>query len=66
MLPVQVSLNKKDVLVYQEVQTFVRKQAAQVWAKRRQTELAVSSAVERAYRGGHTGKDMIKIGSDVW
>lgn len=50
-LSVQVSLNKKDVLVYQEAQTFVRQQVAQVWAKRRETELAKSGGIERACDG---------------
>lgn len=50
---------EKGVLVYQEAQTFARKQAAQAWAKRRETELAEHGAIERANRGGHAIKDMI-------
>ncbi len=50
---------EKGVLVYQEAQTFARKQAAQAWAKRRETELAGHGAIERANRGGHAIKDMI-------
>ncbi len=42
--------------VYQESQTFARKQA---WAKRRETELAVPSAIERATQVWHTVKEMI-------
>ncbi|UPF02353.1 site-specific integrase [Pseudomonas mosselii] len=56
---VQIRLKKKGVLVYQECQTFARKQAAQAWAKRRETELAEPGAIERANRGGHAVKDMI-------
>lgn len=56
---VQIRLKKKGVLVYQESQTFARKQAAQAWAKRRETELAEPGAIERANRGGHAVKDMI-------
>lgn len=56
---VQIRLKKKGVLVYQEAQTFARKQAAQAWAKRRETELAEPGAIERANRGGHAVKDMI-------
>jgi len=37
---VQICLKKKGVLVYQEDRTFARRQAAQRWAKRRETELA--------------------------
>lgn len=36
---VQIRLKKKGVIVYQEAQTFARQQAAQAWAKRRETEL---------------------------
>ena len=57
---VQIRLKKKGVIVYQEAQTFARKQAAEAWAKRRETELAVPGAIERASRKGHTVKDMIE------
>ncbi|MNP29016.1 hypothetical protein D3C76_1220220 [compost metagenome] len=53
---VQIRLKKKGVLVYQESQTFARKQAAQAWAKRRETELAEPGAIERANRTGHAGQ----------
>ncbi|NWB30686.1 site-specific integrase [Pseudomonas gingeri] len=56
---VQIRLKKKGVIVYTEAQTFARKQAAQAWAKRRETELAEPGAIERASRRGHTIKDMI-------
>lgn len=38
---VQIRLKKKGVIVYQEAQTFARKQAAQAWAKRRETEFLI-------------------------
>ena len=41
---VQIRLKKKGVLVYQEDRTFARKQAAQGWGKRRETELAEPGA----------------------
>ncbi|QVM98368.1 tyrosine-type recombinase/integrase [Pseudomonas sp. B21-012] len=56
---VQIRLKNKGVLVYQECQTFARKQAAQAWAKRRETELAEPGAIERANRKGHTVREMI-------
>lgn len=55
----QIRINRDKVTVYQESQTFVRKQAAVAWAKRRETELAVPGAIERANRRGHATKDMI-------
>lgn len=55
----QIRINRDKVTVYQESQTFVRKQAAVAWAKRRETELAVPGAIERANRRGHAIKDMI-------
>lgn len=36
---VQICLEKNGALVYQEAQTFARKQAAQAWVKRRKTGL---------------------------
>ncbi len=57
---VQIRLKKKGVIVYQEAQTFAHKHAAQAWAKRRETELAVTGAIERASRKGHTVKEMIE------
>lgn len=55
----QIRINRDKVTVYQESQTFVRKQAAVAWAKRRETELAEPGAIERANRVGHTVKQMI-------
>ncbi|WP_236170131.1 site-specific integrase [Pseudomonas parasichuanensis] len=55
----QIRINRDKVTVYQESQTFARKQAAVAWAKRRETELAEPGAIERASRVGHKVKDMI-------
>lgn len=56
----QIRINRDKVTVYQESQTFARKQAAVAWAKRRETELAEPGAIERASRVGHTVKQMIE------
>lgn len=56
---VQIHINRDNVTVYQESQTFVRKQAAQAGEKRRETELSLSGATERANRSGHAGKGMM-------
>lgn len=48
----QIRINRDKVTVYQESQTFARKQAAVAWAKRRETELADPDAIERASRVG--------------
>lgn len=56
---VQIRINRDKVTVYQESQTFARKQAAVAWAKRRETELSEPGAIERASRVGHTVKQMI-------
>lgn len=55
----QIRINRDKVTVYQESQTFARKQATVAWAKRRETELAEPGAIERAGRVGHKVKDMI-------
>lgn len=56
---VQIRLKNKGALVYQECQTFARKQAAQAWARKRETELAEPGAIERANRKVATVKEMI-------
>lgn len=56
---VQIRLKNKGVLVYQECQTFARKQAAQAWARKRETELAEPGAIERANRKAATVKEMV-------
>lgn len=56
---VQIRLKNKGALVYQECRTFARKQAAQAWARKRETELAEPGAIERANRKAATVKEMI-------
>jgi integrase len=55
----QIRINRDGKTVYQESQTFDRKQIAQAWIKRRETELAAPGAIERANRKGATIKEMI-------
>lgn len=57
---VQIRIKKNGLQVYQESQTFARKQAAQAWAKRRETELSEPGAIERAKRSGTTIAFMIE------
>lgn len=56
---VQIRIYREKVTVYQESQTFARKQAAVAWVKRRETKLSEPGAIERANRVGHTLKQMI-------
>lgn len=56
----QIRINRDGKTVYQESQTFDRKQVAQAWIKRRETELAQPGAIERANRKGVTIKKMIE------
>lgn len=56
----QIRINRDGKTVYQESQTFDRKQVAQAWIKRRETELAQPGAIERANRKGVTIKQMIE------
>ncbi len=53
----QIRIKRDGVQVYQESQTFARKQAAQAWA--RESELDEPGAIERASRKGATAKEMI-------
>ncbi len=55
----QIRINRDGQPVYQETHTFDRKQAAQVWMKRREAELAVSVAIERMNRKTVSVKEMI-------
>ncbi len=55
----QIRIMREGVRVYQESQTFDRRQTAQAWLKRRETELAEPGAIERANRKGVTVKDMV-------
>jgi len=51
---------QQGVTVYQESQTFDRRSTAQVWIKRRETELAEPGAIARANRKGVTVRQMIE------
>jgi hypothetical protein len=55
----QICIKRDGVQVYQESQTFARKQAAQAWARKRESELDEPGAIERASRKGATAKEMI-------
>ena len=52
----QIRIKRDGVQVYQESQTFARKQAAQAWARKRESELDEPVAIERASRKGATLK----------
>ncbi|WP_055128397.1 site-specific integrase [Pseudomonas mediterranea] len=55
----QIRLFRDGVQVYQESQTFARKQAAQAWVRKRESELDEPGAIERASRKGASVKEMI-------
>jgi len=55
----QIVIKRKGVIVHREAKTFDRQQAASAWLKRRETELAVPGAVERAKTSGVTLDDVI-------
>lgn len=48
----QIRINRDGAQVYQETQTFARKQAAQAWIRRREAELYEPDAIEKANRVG--------------
>ena len=50
----QIRIKRDGVQVYQESQTFARKQAAQAWVRRREAGLNQPGAIERANRKGIT------------
>lgn len=56
----QIRLYRDGVQVYQESQTFARKQPAQAWVRKREAELDQPGAIERANRTGATVKEMIE------
>ena len=56
----QIRLIREGAQVYQESQTFARKQAAQAWVRKREAELDQPGAIERANRVGTTVKEMIE------
>lgn len=55
----QIRIKREGKVVYQESQTFDRKQTAQAWVKRRETELAEPGALARANRKASTLRDII-------
>lgn len=55
----QIRLRRNGVIVYQEAQSFDRKQSAQAWLRRRETELAEPGAIDEANRTNVTVKEMI-------
>ena len=56
----QIRLIRDGAQVYQESQTFTRKQTAQAWIRKREAELDQPGAIERANRVGATVKEMIE------
>jgi integrase len=55
----QIRIHRDGQQVYQESQTFARKQAAKAWITQREAQLAQPGGVERANRKGSTIKEMI-------
>lgn len=55
----QIRIKREGKVVYQESQTFDRKQTAQAWVKRRETELAEPGALDRANRKATTLREII-------
>jgi integrase len=55
----QIRIKRDGVQVYQETQSFVRKQAARAWIRKRESELDQPGAIERLSRTGVSVKDMI-------
>ncbi|MCY1296622.1 Phage integrase family protein [compost metagenome] len=56
----QIRIKREGAVVYQESQTFDRKQTARAWLHRRETELAEPGAIERAKRKGVTIRKIIE------
>lgn len=56
----QIILKRSGKVVHSEAQTFDRRQAAAAWVKRRETELAVPGAIERAKTSDVTLKKVIE------
>ncbi|RMO87077.1 Site-specific recombinase, phage integrase family [Pseudomonas syringae pv. tagetis] len=55
----QIRINRVGLPVYQETQTFDRKQVAQAWIKKREAELTAPGAIERINRKTVSIKQMI-------
>lgn len=60
----QIRLKKGGRIVYTEAATFDRKQAAQAWLKRRETELAEPGALEQALRPKSTVREILQTYMD--
>ena len=56
-----IRLIHEGAQVYQESQTFARKQAAQAWVCKREAELGQPGAIERANRVGASVKEMALV-----
>ncbi len=56
-----IRLIREGAQVYQESQTFARKQAAQAWVCKREAELGQPGAIERANRVGASVKEMALV-----
>lgn len=56
----QIRLFRDGVQVYQESQTFARKQAAQAWVRKLEVELDQPGGIERANRIRATVKELIE------
>ena len=56
-----IRLIREGAQVYQESQTFARKQAAQAWVRKREAELGQLGAIERANRVGASVKEMALV-----
>ena len=53
----QIRLQRKGVIVYQESQSFDRKQVARAWMTRREVELAQPGALDSASRKGRAAQE---------
>ena len=56
----QIRVKCEGVQVYQESQTFARKQAAQAWVRKQEVELDQPGGIERANRIRATVKELIE------
>ncbi|KAF2393929.1 hypothetical protein FX983_01899 [Pseudomonas frederiksbergensis] len=56
----KIRLVRDGAQVYQESQTFARKEAAKAWVRIREAEFDQPDAIERASRKGVTVKEMIE------
>lgn len=59
---VQIRLRRKGAIVYQESQSFDRKPVARTWMIRREAELALPGALEKASRTAYLKPSRLWIG----